>query len=47
MNLIFIYFSKRGGVGYWRGSLIRKNMVYNTHYILNTLNVLAIYVINH
>ncbi len=27
MNLIFIYFSKRMGGGYWRGALVRRNMV--------------------
>ncbi len=28
MNLIFVYFSKRGGGGYWRRALIRGNMVF-------------------
>ncbi len=25
MNLIYIYFSKRGGVGYWREVLVTRN----------------------
>ncbi len=29
MNLIFIYFSKRGRCNYWRWSLIRRHMVLN------------------
>ncbi len=27
MNFIFIYFSKRQGGSYWRGALVRRNMV--------------------
>ncbi len=26
-NLIFIYFSKKGGGSYWRGVLVRRNVV--------------------
>ncbi len=47
MNLIYIYFSKRVGGGYWRGALVRRNMVREEHSRNPKCNTGLIIVLHH